>query len=479
MRITRLLGIVGVGICIAGAVSFVSIAAQNGWVTEGGAIRYVDGSGNYVRNAWRDSDGKRYYLDEDGKAAEDTWVDSLYYVDKDGLTVKNAWRYEDGSNREKEEGWYYLGKNGKVEADGWRTIDGEKYSFDKNGKMRTGWHYENGDIYYLGNEGNAKKGWLCLEYDGKNPPKEGRLSEGYEDGAEGGSWFYFQATGKAKRSLSGDYEPVTIDGRKYYFDSNGVMLTGWHAVRATAQPGDKMGISRFVYLGGKEEGIVKKQWLELKEHPANSEDGKNLLLSSGTAYSGPKKGRSAWYYFGSDGAPEVLDSEENTISRAVTKIDGQFYLFDAYGCLQTGLVRLGGQVGYFGESQDDAFMHTGMVKEIKDKSGTVRDFCFGTTGSLKGVGVSGERDGFLYADGALVTAEAGKSYEVFKVGESVYLVNEAGRIQKENKAYYCPDGVHAYRIEGDVLYEADAKGNKGEKILAGRTAEKVSYDHVY
>lgn len=40
-------------------------------------------------------------------------------------------------------------------------------------------------------------------------------------------------------------------GEKFYFDRNGAMLTGWHAVKEKADSDDATGISRFVYLGGK------------------------------------------------------------------------------------------------------------------------------------------------------------------------------------------------------------------------------------
>ena len=48
-----------------------------------------------------------------------------------------------------------------------------------------------------------------------------------------------------------------IDGKKYYFDENGVMLTGWQCVKEKAEPGDGTGISRFVYLGRKRKRHVK------------------------------------------------------------------------------------------------------------------------------------------------------------------------------------------------------------------------------
>ena len=483
MRIGRLIYAAGLGLCISCLASAAVLAAQAGWVSENGAVRYVDSSGNYVKNAWRDSEGKRYYLDSNGEAAVNTWIDNTYYVDSKGVMVSNAWIHDSGESGLKAEGWYFLGKDGRAASEGWRTVEGARYCFDKDGKMRTGWHYEKGDIYYLGDEdqGYVSTGWHCLAYDEKNRPKEGEFSKEYEEDQEGAAWFYFQSTGKAKRSGSGKYQAAAIQDKKYYFDENGVMLTGWHAVRETAEPGDKEGISRFVYLGGKDEGVLKKQWMKLKEHPADSVDG-GILLSSGSTYKGPRKGQEEWYYLESDGTPAFLNSQETFIGRAAAKIGGEAYFFDTYGCLQTGLVRINaggsGQTGYFGENREDAFMRVGKVKNVQDKAGRQWDFCFGSTGSAKGVGHTGEKDGFLYADGVLVKAEEGSDYQAFDVGGRIYLVNEAGKVQSEDKAYES-NGKYAYKIKDDVVYTADEKGNKGAEVKTGAPLPKVTFDYVY
>ena len=55
------------------------------------------------------------------------------------------------------------------------------------------------------------------------------------------------------------------------------MATGWRCVKEKAEPGDKTGISRFVYLGGKGEGMLKEQWLETKERPWDSAEWKDAL----------------------------------------------------------------------------------------------------------------------------------------------------------------------------------------------------------
>ena len=126
-----------------------------------------------------------------------------------------------------------------------RPIGKGKYCFDSDGRMRTGWHYENGDIYYLGNgsEGYTRSGWYFLESDGKKRPAEGSVSKDLSGESENGRWYYFQSNGKARKGENGAPKETTIDGKKYYFDENGVMLTGWQCVKEKAEPGDGTGIS--------------------------------------------------------------------------------------------------------------------------------------------------------------------------------------------------------------------------------------------
>ena len=67
------------------------------------------------------------------------------------------------------------------------------------------------------------------------------------------------------------------------------MLTGWHAVKEKADSDDATGISRFVYLGGKDDGaIAKGQWKQLSEHPGDSDDGAAISMKGDEGL--PKEG---------------------------------------------------------------------------------------------------------------------------------------------------------------------------------------------
>ncbi|MGN0372056.1 MAG: N-acetylmuramoyl-L-alanine amidase family protein [Enterocloster sp.] len=493
MRIGRLVCVAAFGICMAAALPVAALGAQTagqggtngqelqtGWITEGSRLKFVDNDGYFVKNEWRSRDGKSYYLDSNGNAALDTWIDNTYYVNEAGVMVKNDWVYEDGKSGLKKAGWYYMGRDGKAEKNDWKVIERFRYCFDSEGRMRTGWYYEDGNIYYLGekDEGFAHTGWQYLESDGENRPAEGSISRKLSEGQSGGRWFYFQNNGKAKCAEEKGYASSTIDGKKYYFDENGIMLTGWIGVKESVKPGDAVGVSRFLYLGDKGEGVLRGRWLEVSEHPWDSPDGELFGIES-RDYKGPKKGETARYYLSSDGTPVFLQKDASTVSTAAVRIDGEYYFFDGYGCMQTGLIRIrtNNQIktAYFDE---EGRMITGKTAPMEDKNGKEHIFCFSTSGSDKGSGITGEKDGFLYYEGVLAAAEEGSRYAPYRVGGKVYLVNESGKIQTDEHTYETEDGK-AYVIEDGILYYADEDGEKVDEVKTGKSLPSASYDHVY
>lgn len=459
-----------VGTMITAAVPISVMAAEKGWVNEDGAAHYVDSNGSYVKNQWKTSQGVSYYLDENGDLAKNVWVDGTYYAGEDGSMTKDAWIYVDENDGSMKSGWYYLNRNGKVEKNDWKTIGKGKYCFDSDGRMRTGWHYENGDIYYLGNgsEGYTRSGWYFLESDGKKRPAEGSVSKDLSGESENGRWYYFQSNGKARKGENGAPKETTIDGKKYYFDENGVMLTGWQCVKEKAEPGDGTGISRFVYLGGKEKGMLKGQWFETTEKPWDTKAWSTALNTQAVRKNNTdetalmKKDGSRWFYLENDGTPLFLSADATGLKDGAVKLDGRYYFFDSYGVCQSGMIKFtsGGktETAYFDPEAGGA-LSIGRNTNVVDKRDKVYTFCSGISGSEKGCGINGVKDGFLYYNGLLVSAKEGSSYEPFKVSGQVYLVNEAGKVQTEEKKY-SSDGNAAYTIENGKVFTLDENGEK-------------------
>lgn len=459
-----------VGTLIAGTVPLSVMAAEKGWVNENGAVHFVDSNGSYAKNEWKTSQGVSYYLDGEGNLAKNTWIDGTYYAGEDGSMTKESWIYVDENEGSMKSGWYYLGRNGKVEKNDWKTIEKAKYCFDSDGRMRTGWHYENGDIYYLGNgsEGYTRSGWYFLESNGKKRPAEGSISKDLVPDSENGKWYYFQSNGKARKGENGVPKEAAIDGRKYYFDENGVMLTGWQCVKEKAEPGDGTGISRFVYLGGKEDGMLKGQWLETSERPWDTKAWSTALNVQAVRKTNAeetalmKKDGSRWFYLENNGSPLFLSADATGVKDGAVKIDGKYYFFDSYGVCQSGLIKFtsGGKMetAYFDPEAGGA-MSIGRNTNAVDKKDKVYTFCSGISGSEKGCGVTGEKDGFLYNNGLLVSAKEGSSYGPFKVAGQIYLVNENGKVQTEEKKY-SSNGKAAYIIENGKVFTLDKDGEK-------------------
>lgn len=468
---------------VLAAGSAMMASAASGWSEEDGSWAYLDSSGNRVTNEWKKSGDQWYYLGSDGYIVTDSWVEDTYYVDENGVMLKNQWVYmEEGeeSPSSEDEGWFYLGSAGKAVTDSWTQIDGNYYCFDDDGRMFTGWHYDDDNVYYLGEDGSRKTGWLCLEYDEDDEPEEGDTGTAGTAGDDA-KWFYFQASGKMVKADEETYVVKSINSSKYYFDENGVMLTGWAAIEDEAETGDSTGISRFRYFGDENDGAMAKGWKYLTEHPTDSDDSEVITVSGNDK---PDDGEGYWYYFESDGTPKYLSSTASTISAAVGKVGSDSYFFDEYGCMRTGLIGLefDGTVyaAYFGTSEDDAKMRTGKQTSVYDGNGEKGTYYFNSSGSYKGGGITGVKDDYLYYEGKLVKADDDSDFQVFEVNGKFYLVNESGKVQTSSK-YYQVDGDYRYQYSGGTIYVVDDDKEVIGEVDSGDCAvlPEVIYDLYY
>lgn len=127
----------------------------HGWVYEQGKWYYYENGEPKI--GWLGYKGNDYYLDETG-AALTGWVlinGKQRYFSHTGC-MRTGWMHT-------EEGTFYLLRNG-VAATGWRNVDGSRYCFDDDGKMRSGgWTELDGRLYYLDAEGKAATGWVRME----------------------------------------------------------------------------------------------------------------------------------------------------------------------------------------------------------------------------------------------------------------------------------------------------------------------------
>lgn len=185
----------------------------NQWIEDNGDKYFVGEDGTVKKMEFVNVNGKTYYVKADGKMAKD-WIkveDSWYFFNEDGSMATSMWK----KNKEK---WHYLKGDGKSAVD-WFAVEGKWYYFkDPTAELQTGWFRADGSWYCSDSDGSMKTGWA-------------ESSDG---------WCYLdENTGKMKKN-----EWVTVDGNTYYFNVNGIMVTGSRYINGTKYVFDSEGVLR-------------------------------------------------------------------------------------------------------------------------------------------------------------------------------------------------------------------------------------------
>ena len=393
-------------------------AYAEGWSQSGNYWVYTENNNEPVINEWRKgTDGKWRWLDSYGHMAVNSWVDDVYFVDGEGIMLADTWQkiMDDG-----EPFWYYFQNSGKKVQNAWKEVGGSRYYFDESGHMLTGWILDN--TYYCNEDGKMRTGWQYLP----DPEDSYRSYTDPFESTEDTHWYYFQSSGKkygASESASG-YTEKRIDGKKYCFDVNGAMMTGWVHVL------DEDGIQAYRYYNT--DGSLRTGWYSLNP-PESMERHYDQDV--------------VWFYFGTSGAPYAA-ADTPYKAADVLRIGSKRYLFDIYGAPLYGLQKIYTDNGNdwtaycFGTSVSNCSVLTGK-QTVTEGDGTRTTFYFGTNGA----GLTGVKDGYLYYKGKLQKAESGTSYQAIEIsGGQTYLVSTAGKIAK-SKTVKDADG-NKYKTDG-------------------------------
>ena len=370
-------------------------ATQNGWSLQDGTWYYYK-DGILLMNTWITSGGQYYYLGEDGSMQTNTWIGN-YYVDSNGVWLTNyqpAHWVPSGSR------WWYRNEDGSYPTGTWKTINGTQYYFDNSGYMASGWqiingkwYYFNGSgimqsntwivssgkYYYMGEDGtmltntwigdhyvDSNGVWLTNYQPAKWMQTNGKWWYRNEDGSYpantwkkiNNNWYYFDSAGYL---ITNDWKKV--GGSWYYFDGNGIMLTGNQTID-----------NKKYYFN--EDGSMHTGWLDTWYY----------YDESGAMVTGWKKIDGNWYYFHKEEGWKYSDS--------LAEIDGDYYSFNSDGTMHTGWFQSGlwyycdegsgkahkgwltlNNVKYYFD-EDYAYMHTGR-STINGK-----EYCFNSDGSM-------------------------------------------------------------------------------------------------
>lgn len=486
-RKTKIAAVCTTAAVLAMGATITSFAA---WERSGEDWIFTDSSGNRVTNSWRESGSQMFYLRSDGIMARSQWIDGTYYVSSSGARAANRWVYAEEGTREAPNGgggWFYLDANGRVAVDGWRTINEKRYHFDYDGVMDYGIYIDdNNNMYYLGDEddGAMKTGWVALAYDEDEYPEDGEMPMEAANGYSG-TWFYFQENGRAVRAGEGEtYQDRSINGSRYYFDEYGRMATGWTVVE-DREPGDRTGISTLKYFGDENDGRMARGWKYLMESPEEASDDFSfeLATSSNASYYNNWDGDGVWYYFDNNGVPAYLESSADSLSDATVRINSQYYFFDEYGRMQSGLLGFVTEDGsvlsaYFGADDSDGAMKRERQTNVYDEEGERGTYYFNNSGINRGAGYTGERNGYLYYNGKLVQAEEGEDLQVFEAGGRLYLVNENGRVQDSNR-FYRVDGEYRYEYDDGAIYYVNSNRERISEVTRGARLPEIAYRAIY
>lgn len=381
------------------------------WYKEDGYWKYRL-SDDQMAIGWRKINGIYYFFNGQGQMQAGRWLHlndsrekpdgNWYYLNNNGQMQDTGWFKQDGT-------WYYIASSGARSYSQLVEIDGQKYLFDKDGKMLTGlqvyngkkmvfassgalqsegkasswqkiasnWYYYDedgiltvgkkdikGKTYYFDKEGIMQTGWALVDGKWNYFANSGAMQTGWVKDKD--IWFYLDKDGNM---LTGNQE---INGSRYYFKASGAMQTGW-------QWQDK-GWQYYTSSGAMKTGWLKsgESWYYLDPETGimavglQEINGKNYFFkSSGIMQVGWQWVNDSWHYYATSGAMQTgwlkdgdtwyyLDAKEGTMLIGLHAVNGEQYYFSTSGAMQTGWKWFDGQYRYF---QASGAMKTGWIKD--------------------------------------------------------------------------------------------------------------------
>ena len=212
--------------------------------------------------------------------------------------------------------WYFADSTGEYVTEKIETSNGKKYYLGEDGRMVRDYLLEdyNGSMYYFNDDGEmVKNTWVAVD------PLQ--VSDPYPNGPTV-YLYYFGANGKAYKASDYIVRKI-IDGKKYLFDANGRMLSGW--ISETGEMYNEVDFSDdpfvgFLYYAGDEtDGVLREGWMPYEDGSFDDRYYEKEVI---------------WFYFNKNNNKKTYS--ENSESYNQKKIGGKTYAFDENGVMLTG-----------------------------------------------------------------------------------------------------------------------------------------------
>ena len=383
---------------------------RENWYKEDGYWKYRL-SDDEMTIGWRKIDGVYYFFNGQGQMQAGKWLHlkdsrekidgNWYYLNNNGDMRETGWFNQDGN-------WYYITSTGARSYNELLEIAGQKYLFDKDGKMLTGNQFFNGKKMFFADSGALQTAgkpstwqkidsdWYFYDEDGlKTIGKKNINGSTYYFNQEGvmqtgwafvdGHWNYFASSGAMKTGWIKDQDTW------YYLDKDGIMLTGKQEINSTRyylnasgamQTGWKWLENNWYYYANS--GAMKTGWIKDNEKWYYlSQDGimqtgkqeingsRYYLNTSGAMQTGWQWLDKHWHYYADSGAMKTgwlkdqetwyyLEDQEGIMLVGFQQVDGKQYYFSASGAMQTGWKWFDNHYRYF---ESNGAMKTGWIKD--------------------------------------------------------------------------------------------------------------------
>lgn len=311
------------------------LTGRQGYVRYNKAAYFVKPDGTLLRNSWGKADGNYYYAGDSAKLHTNTAArigGKIYCFNTKSVKLTNGLKKIKGNT-------YLLAASGAAKT-GIQLYNGKRYFFNtSNGRMMKNRKIKyNGKLFFATTKGPLVTGWKQVGDKTYYADSKGRLKTGWQT-YQGKRYYFNQRTGALRSGW------VNIDGRYYYYTPSGSVKTGWFKVGKNTYYGTPSGplkgarLIEFQRIGGKRylfntRGVLLTGWQNRNGH-------RYYMDSKGVVTTGWRKIKSQWYFFESSGAMKTGWLVHN----------GNFYYMNPKtGAMTTGRKTIGGQTYTFASS---------------------------------------------------------------------------------------------------------------------------------